>query len=160
MFLHVSSKFQIFSKIFSKTFQKIFQYIPKIELVTWLGQVNGWFQNQQKPKLLEAARSDIGIRAGRDVRPNKYILQKIDKKVFTLDRGQGPLLPFQSHPWSGQESPRIESHCNGEVKRWRAWKVTCIGTQTYNLSRAPYLGGKAWEKVPMKLNLKFSLSHP
>ena len=82
------------------------------------GQVNGWFQNQQKPKLLEAARSDIGITAARDVRPNKYILQKIrridknqyilqkidriDKKLFgenvTLGRGQDPLLLFQSHP--------------------------------------------------------------
>ena len=85
------------------------------------GQVNGWFQNQQKPKLLEAARSDIGITAARDVRPNKYILQKIrriDKNKYilqklveliknylgelfgenvTLGRGQDPLLLFQSH---------------------------------------------------------------
>ena len=73
------------------------------------GQVNGWFQNQQKPKLLEAARSDIGITAARDVRPNKYILQKLVELIknylgelfgenVTLGRGQDPLLFFQSHP--------------------------------------------------------------
>ena len=62
--------------ILQNIFQNIPKNIPKIELVTREGQVNGWFQNQQKPKLLEAARSDIGITAARDVSPNKYILQK------------------------------------------------------------------------------------
>ena len=110
MFLHVSSKFQIFSKIFSKTFQKIFQYIPKIELVTREGQVNGWFQNQQKPKLLEAARSDIGITAARDVRPNKYILQKIrriDKNKYILQK-LVELIKIIWENYLGKTSPWVE----------------------------------------------------
>ena len=121
MFSHAWDKFQIFSKIFSKTFPEIFQYIPKIELVTREGQVNGWFQNQQKPKLLEAARSDIGITAARDVRPNKYILQKIISenylgKTSPWVEGRIPSYSSKVIPKPVRRAPVLRPTAIGQVK--------------------------------------------